>query len=180
MWRAAGAAALAMAMAMPAAAGEATARTEAAGLRFNLPTAWTRVPATSDVRAAQFRIPPADGAAAGELVLFFFGPGKGGSVDANLERWYGQFTQPDGRPSRDAATVTKRTVHGLEVTVVDLAGTYSGMGMHAEPAADSRMLAAIVSGEGGPWFWRAIGPRATIAAAKPTFDEMIGSLEAHH
>jgi hypothetical protein len=176
MWRTAGAVVLVVAI---AAAGD-TLRTQAGGLRFSIPSAWTRVPAPSDVRAAQYRIPPADDAGDGELVLFFFGPGKGGGVEANLDRWYGQFTQPDGRPSRDAATVTKRTVHGLEVTMVDLAGMYSGMGAHAQAASDSRMLAAIVTGEGGPWFWRAIGPRATIAAAKPGFEEMIGSLEVHH
>ena len=45
-------------------------------------------------------------------------------VQENLERWYGQFSRPDGRPSREVAVVTTRTVNGLEVTAVDLAGTY--------------------------------------------------------
>src|SRR5438093_11369590 len=78
-------------------------RTETAGLRYAVPASWQRVPAPSDVRAAQWRIPraTADGEDA-ELVLFFFGKGKGGGTQENLERWYGQFSEPDGRPPREA------------------------------------------------------------------------------
>jgi hypothetical protein len=161
-----------------------TVRTEAAALRFSVPTAWTRVPAASDVRAAQFRLPRAAGDTDdAEVVLFFFGPGKGGGVPDNLERWYGQITQPDGRPSRDVAVQSERTVNGLRVTAVDVSGTYRGMGMSpATPGPerpDYRLLAAVVEGEGGPWFLKAVGPRNTIARAKPAFDALLGSLEAH-
>lgn len=155
---------------------------EDAGLRYRIPTGWVRVPAPSDMRAAQYRVPGADGADA-ELVLFFFGRGQGGSADANLERWYAQFTQPDGRASRDAAVVTKRTVGALKVTSVDLAGTYSPTPMRVGSPADSqegaRMLAAVIEGEGGPWFLRLVGPAATVGAAKADFDGLVKSLEPH-
>ena len=157
-------------------------RTEAAGLRFTVPSGWTRVPAPSDVRAAQWRIPRTDGGTDdAELVLFYFGKGKGGGTQDNLDRWYGQFTQPDGRPSRDAAVVTIRTVNGLRVTSVDLTGTYRAQmgGGDAGPKPDTRMLAAVVEGEDGPWFWRTVGPAATVAQAKAGFDALIGSVEAH-
>src|SRR5206468_7608184 len=87
-------------LASPGGAGD-TVRTEVAGLRFTVPSAWTRVPAPSDVRAAQWRIPGTDGDADNaELVLFYFGKGKGGGTQENLDRWYGQFTQPEiGRAS---------------------------------------------------------------------------------
>src|SRR5437870_4368422 len=98
---------LALALAMPVSAG--AARTESANLRYAVPPTWTRVPAPSDVRAAQYTIPHAgDDKEDGELILFFFGAGKGGGADENLTRWYAQFTEPDGRPSRDAAVVTTR------------------------------------------------------------------------
>jgi hypothetical protein len=158
-------------------------RTEAVGLRFSVPKAWTRVPAPSDVRAAQWKIPRAAGDAEdGELVLFFFGKGKGGGMQENLERWYAQFTQPDGRPSRDAAVVTIRTVSGLRVTAVDLAGTYrAGQmgGPAAQPKPGFHLLAAVVEGEDGPWFFKALGPEATLSEAKAGFDAMVGSLEPH-
>lgn len=173
---------LLLALVSPALAAEAT-RTEAARLRFSVPPAWTRVPAPSDFRAAQMKIPRAgEDKDDGSLVLYHFGEGKGGSVEENLERWYGQFTQPDGKPSRDAAVITMKTVNKLRITAVDLSGTYSGMGMGgAKEAAKPgyRMLAAVVEGQGGPWFWKAIGPEATIAGAKAGFDAMLASLEAH-
>jgi hypothetical protein len=159
-------------------------RTEAARLRFTLPSEWVRVPAPSDVRAAQWRIPhgPKDGED-GELILFFFGAGQGGKVEDNLDRWYAQFTQPDGRQSREAGVVTSRTVHGLKVTSLDLPGTYSGgtmgPGSGAKPKPGTRLLGAVVEGNGGPWFFKAIGPDATIAGAKAGFEAMLGSLEPH-
>ena len=175
--------ALALALLLAAPAAAQTVRSEAIGLRFSVPRAWERVPATSDVRAAQFRVPGAGSARQdGEIVLFHFGAAKGGGVQENLDRWYKQFTQPDGKPSRDAAVVTIRTVRGLKVTAVDLAGTYTaqmGPGDAAAPRPDYRMLAAVVEGEGGPWFWKAVGPAATIGAAKPGFDALLASLEAH-
>ena len=115
-------------------------------------------------------------------MLFFFGKGQGGSAEQNVDRWTGQFTQPDGKPSKDAAVVTIRTVNGLKQTSVDVAGTYKpapmgGAGGAAKPGW--RLLAAVVEGDGGPWFWRLTGPEATVAAAKPQFEALLASLEAH-
>lgn len=173
-----------MLVAVATAASAESGRTEAAGIRFSVPKEWTRVPAPSDMRAAQYQIPHGDGDAAdGELVLFFFGKGRGGSAEDNMNRWYGQFTEPDGKPVRDAAVVTIRKVNTLKVTAVDVAGTYVGMpGMGADTQAKPgwRMLACVVEGDDGPWFFKATGPDKTIAQAKPAFDALIGSLEAHH
>ena len=158
-------------------------RTQAAGLRFSHPSEWVRVPAPSDMRAAQFRVPKmgTDGEDA-EAVLFFFGPGKGGGTQENLERWYGQMTQPDGKPSKDAGVVTIKTVKGLKITALDLPGTYKGMpaqGVPATPKSGFRLLAAAIEGEGGPWFFRIHGPDATVKAAKPAFEALLESVEAH-
>ena len=162
-----------------------TVRTQAAGLRFAHPADWVRVPAPSDMRAAQFRVPKAAGDSEdGEAVLFFFGKGQGGSAQDNLDRWYAQMTQPDGKASKDAGVVTIKTVRGLKVTALDLPGTYKpmpamGHGGDAAPQPGSRLLAAVVEGEGGPWFFRVIGPDATVKANKPAFDTLLESLEAH-
>lgn len=171
---------VALLLAVTAALAGETIRTEAAGLRFTVPKEWSRVPAPSDVRAAQFQIPlagndPEDA----ELVLFYFGQGKGGGVQDNLDRWYGQFSEPDGRPARDAAVLTIKTINGLRVTSVDLAGTYTGLGPGATPKPAYRMLAAVVEGPAGPWFFKAVGPHATISQAKPGFDALLASVGAH-
>jgi len=155
-------------------------RTEAVGLRFAHPADWKRVPASSDVRAAQFAVPhaaadPEDA----EAILFFFGKGKGGSAQENLDRWYSQFQGTEGHSAKDDAVVTIRTVHGLKVTSVDLAGTYTGMGAGAPAKPNQRLLAAVIEGEDGPWFWKIVGPTATIAQAKPGFEELLLSVEPH-
>src|SRR5207245_11027503 len=55
-------------------------QTEAVGIRFAAPREWKRVPAPSELRAAQYRIARAPGGGDdGVLVLFFFGKGKVGS-----------------------------------------------------------------------------------------------------
>jgi hypothetical protein len=36
-----------------------------------------------------------------------------------------------------------------------------------------------VEGPGGPWFFRIVGPAATVAAAAPDFQQLLQSLEAH-
>jgi hypothetical protein len=170
-------------LALPAVAAEMI-HGEAAGLRFSVPRAWTRVPASSDVRAAQWRLDRAPGDPEdGELILFFVGAGKGGSVRENVDRWCAQFAQPDGRPSREAAVVKTRSVNGLEVTAVDLGGIYKAGpttdGPLPPPKRGFRILAAAVEGDGGPWFFTAIGPEKTIAAAKPGFDATLDSLARH-
>ncbi len=171
---------LALAVATATRAAAPTARTEAARLRFSVPHVWTRVPATSDVRAAQFRIPRAPGDEEdGELVLFFFGAGQGGGAEDNLRRWYGQFEQPDGKASQDAAVVTIRTIDGLRVTSVDLPGTYVGMAPKAARKAGWRLLGAVIEGDGGPWYFKATGPAATIEGAKADFEALLRSLEVH-
>jgi hypothetical protein len=166
-------------------AAAAPIRTQATGLRFAHPSEWTRVPAPSDMRAAQFRVPRAGADTEdGEAVLFFFGKGQGGSADDNLARWRAQVTNPDGSPSKDKGTVTIKTVKGLKVTALDLSGTYkpmpaAGQAGPATPKPGYRLLAAMIEGEGGPWFFRLVGPEATVTASKAGFDAMLDSVEAH-
>jgi hypothetical protein len=172
---------LAVAVAVPVAAD--TMRSEAAGLRFQVPGDWARVPAPSDMRAAQFRVPHTEGDGEdGELVLFFFGKEQGGSADQNVDRWTGQFTQPDGKSSKDARVVVIRTVNGLKETSVEVAGSYQPAqmgGAGGEAKTGWRLLAAVIEGPGGPWFWRLTGPDATVKAAKPQFESLLTSLQSH-
>lgn len=67
--------------------------------------------------------------------MFWFGAGMGGSIENNLSRWYGQFAQPDGRPSASVATRETRTVHGLNVTITRVQGRFAGGGMGSPGSA---------------------------------------------
>lgn len=137
---------------------------------FDLPEGWQEHPPTSGMRAAQAVIPGEAGPA--EMVLFYFGPGQGGAVEANLERWIGQVQQSEGaQPERDSfqvgdLTVTHVTVHGTLMP--------SGMGSGpTEPQPDSTLMAAVVEGPGGPWFFKVTGPAATLEDERQTFLDML-------
>lgn len=115
-----------------------------------------------------------------ECGVYYFGAGQGGSVDANLDRWIGQFLQPGGKPSKAAAKIAKRTIHGWPVTTVDVSGSYTGMGGPTAPAGPAlpgfRMLGAIVEGPQGSIFFKFAGPANTVAANQAAFDKMLESL----
>jgi hypothetical protein len=150
-----------------------------AGLKWTAPTGW-KTEAARPMRAATYTVPPAAGDTAGaECVVYFFGPGQGGSVEANLDRWKGQVLGPDGKPAD--AKVAKRTVHGLAVTTIDTAGDYSGMGgpMTASKSVQSnhRLLGAIIEGPSGNVFIKFTGPAKTIAASQAAFEQLLNSFD---
>ena len=133
------------------------------------------------MRLATYTIQQAAGDTdAGECGVYYFGPGQGGSVQANLDRWIGQFLQADGKASQSAAKVQNRTVHGLKITTVDVSGAYSGMGgPTAQPGAPKpgyRLLGAIVEGPQGSVFFKFTGPAKTVAQNQSAFLKMIDSL----
>jgi hypothetical protein len=155
------------------------AQTAAGGLRWAAPAGW-KIGGAQPMRAATYGVAAAAGdAAGGECVLYFFGAGQGGSVDANIERWKSQFSAPGGKPV--VPKVAKRTVHGLPVTTIDVSGEYSGMGgpMAAASRAASgyRLLGAIVEGPGGNVFVKFTGPAKTIDANQPKFESLLASFQ---
>ena len=69
------------------------------------------------MRKAQYRLPRVEGDPEdAELVVFYF-QGSGGAPQANIDRWIGQFTRPDGSPIGDAARTTNRQANGLPLTI---------------------------------------------------------------
>ena len=143
----------------------------AAGVKWTPPAGWVSSGATS-MRAATYTV------AGAECVVYFFGQGQGGSVDANIQRWEGQFTQA-GKPA--PAKVGKKTVHGLNVTTVDTTGVYAGMAgpmmTQQAPKSDYRMIAAIVEAPGGNLFVKFTGPVTVIKANEAKFNAMVDSFQ---
>jgi hypothetical protein len=146
------------------------------------PAGWQRVEPKSGIVETEFMIPgPADGAASGRMTVM----GAGGSVQANIDRWYGQFTQPDGSATKDRGTTKKLTIAGCDVTLVDVGGTFKDMpgGPFAGGAAverpDYRMLAAIIeTPAGGNQFLKFYGPAATVAPHVDGFRRMVEGMVA--
>ena len=126
----------------------------------------------SNMRYATYIVPGAKADLSAECAVYYFGPGKGGGVDANLERWIGEFDQPQ---SHD---VTTRQVRGLKISEVLASGTYAGHGMQADEGEHGNwsLLGAIVEGPRGDVFFKMTGPTSTVQAARKDFDGMMGSL----
>lgn len=151
-------------------------------LRLKPPEGWVSEKPSSGMRVSQYKLPAAEGdAEAASLVVYYFGPGQGGSVDANLERWIGQMQLPDGRPSKDKAKTETTTVNGLKVTLLDVSGTYAGGDMGGGGAGQSkpgfRMRAGVIETPKGAYFIKLVGPEKTIARWDQAFEEFVRSAE---
>jgi len=148
-------------------------------IKAKVPAEWIEQTPSSSMRKAQYVLPKVAGDAEdGELAVFYFGLGQGGSVEANIERWIGQISQPDGSSSKDKAKTNKKEIGGMPVTFVDVSGTYSaGMMSNAPPRQGYRMLAAVAETPEGPWFFKLTGPEKTIAKWSSSFDQFIGSFK---
>jgi hypothetical protein len=153
----------------------------AQSLKYDVPAGWTSKPPASSMRVADFTLPKVTGDAEdGQLTLYYFG-GQGGTVQANLDRWIGQMTQPDGRASKDVATTTTmKTASGLAVTLVDVSGTYVA---EVTPGSKERfnkpgfrLRAAVVETPSGPYFVKLTGPAKTIAKWNDSFLAFVRSL----
>ena len=137
---------------------------------------------TSSMRAAQYRLPKAQGDAEDAvLVLYYFGQGQGGATQANIDRWVGQVKQPDGTDSKERAKSESFTVNGLKVTTVDVVGTYSaemnpGSGDFSSKP-NYRLRAAVVETPKGSYFAKLAGPEKTVAHWDQAFRDYLNSFE---
>jgi hypothetical protein len=166
--------ALALSLALPAMASAQAAGTgTAGGIQWKVPSSWTAEKGSS-MRVATYKVPGAKPDAAGECAVFFFGPGQGGSVEANIERWSRQF---EGSPKPETSG---RSVNGLPVTVARLSGTYLAPGgpmMQSQGKRPGyRLLGAIVEAPEGLVFFKLTGPAATVGDAEKAFESLVSSL----
>ena len=147
----------------------------ASGVKWNPAATWKRQ-GDRQMRAATYRAPAAPGdAEPGEVAVFYFGAGQGGGVQANIDRWIGQFPQKTGAPK-----TSKSTVAGMGVTMIDVMGTYgassSPMSQEKVNKPGFRMLGAIVEAPQGAVFFKFTGPSKTVAAHEAAFQRMIKAI----
>jgi hypothetical protein len=132
----------------------------------------------SAMRLATYKVPRVDGDAEdGELTVFHFGPGQGGTVESNLTRWEKQFTKVARPPIR-----TRREVNGLPVHVLEVeSGSFSPSMMPGGGGVDRPgfgLLAAIVEAPAGLYFFKLSARAKTVAAHKGVFDRVIEGVRA--
>lgn len=152
---------------------------QAAGITWSFPNTWT-VAAEKPMRVATYIISPVEGDAdSAECAIFHFGPDSGGGTQANLQRWAGQFEQPDGSKSMDHAAVDEKEVSGFKVTTIKLTGTYKVSGPMMEVSGTKEgyyLLGAIVEGPQGSVFFKMTGPAQTMTSTEADFNAMIDSI----
>lgn len=152
------------------------------GFSLAAPEGWKRVEPKSTIVETEFAIPSAgEGLQPGRMTVM----GAGGSIQANVDRWYGQFSQPDGSATKDKAGTKTLTLAGCKVTLVDITGTYKDApagpfaGGKAVDRPDYRMMAAIVeTPDRGNYFLKFYGPGKTVADHADGFRAMVEGLVA--
>ncbi len=149
----------------------AAAMEDGPALKWTLPKGWREVPNPSKMRLATYRIELAGAPEPAEMAVSV----AGGSTEANMSRWIAQF-DPQGQGT---AKHQRRTIEGLNATVIEVEGSYAGgMGMdNAGPKSGWALLGAIVeTGSGSSYFFKLTGPKAVVASARTSFDALLQSL----
>jgi gluconolactonase len=139
---------------------------------FQAPEPWTDVTSGRQMRAAELKY-DLDGDEDPVAIFFFFGPGQGGGVQDNIDRWKGMF---EGGPKAE-----EKIEMDKGVIVLVLTGTYleSSGGPFAPgpktPKPDHKMLAAILPSEQGAVFVRMTAPATVADTVRPAFEALIKS-----
>lgn len=146
---------------------------EVAGFRAPKPASWVWTKPSMQFRTLQYTVAgEGDSTKSAELIVSVFVAGDGGPLDANIERWRGQFRK-NNEPVE--AKRSSKEVGPLKVELVELEGDFMAMGAPA-PKKDSLQLAAIVQAEGRNVFFRLVGPKETVEANRAAFEKMIDGL----
>jgi hypothetical protein len=163
---------VALALALPI---SASAQVSATFLDYKttVPAGWTTRAPSSNMRLAEYTIPSVNG----EVVVYFFGKGQGGDVPANLARWKGQFSTPDGSPVPEV--VTRDSSATFPITFVEYRGTYArgiGAGDASQAKAGQMLFAGIAETPRGTLFVQMFGPIDGVATQRAAFKTFLKSL----
>jgi len=147
------------------------------GLAWQVPARWTnKGPGT--MRLATYTI-RGHGADEAQCAVYYFGPGGGGGVDPNIERWRGEFK--GAADERRGNFQTK----GGKVTMLRMNGTYlahagmMGAASDSVESPDFGLLGAIVEGPKGEVYFKLTGPEKTVRGAEREFEAMLKSITPH-
>ncbi len=142
-------------------------------LAWEAPASFKKVTNPSAMRKATYEAPKVGSDAEAPTMSVIV---AGGGVDANIDRWVGQFDES----AKATLQKDKKTVGPFEVTIVRLKGTFSGgggmMGAPASPQSGWALLGAVVVVGKDLWFFKMTGPEASVDAAHADFDKLVDSL----
>jgi hypothetical protein len=138
-----------------------------------VPPEWAAKPVTSSMRAADWVISAKPGEET-ELIVYYFGTEGAGSVEANLDRWAGQFQ------SQANKKIDKTKLAGQDATIMTISGHYSAEAMPGGGGTidipEGAMVAAIVSSPQGPYYFRMVGAKKIVDANAPKLQKMLSAM----
>ena len=128
-----------------------SAASDPPALAWKMPAGWQEAPSPHAMRLATYRAP-----------------------DGNIQRWVGQFDDVGHEVHAE------KTVHGIHVVTVDVAGTFVGGGMTpgapAEPRPGWALVGAVIESRSPPYFFKMTGPAAAVRAARAAFDRLVDGI----
>lgn len=153
-------------------------------LTMTAPASWKKIPPKSSIVEYEFTAPAdaKDDAPTARITIM----GAGGSVDANIERWYGQFEQPDGKSTKEKSKSEVFEVDGQTIHWVDIPGKFKDT-MGGGPFAGGktvlrenyRMLGAIiVTKNAGNYFIKMTGDKDVVEKLSEGFKASLKALDA--
>ena len=141
-----------------------------------VPAGWTSRAPSSTSRLAEFVVPKT-AAGDAEVVVFFFGAQQKPNVDANLTRWRGQFSNPDGAAVNEY--VARDSSGPFPLTFARYQGTYRrgiGAGSADSVRTGQQLVAAIIETPKGVLFAQLFGPIARVEAERETFTRFVKAI----
>jgi hypothetical protein len=144
---------------------------DAGGLKFKYSAPWMLSDTPGMMRVATL-LAKAEGAEKPLEAAFYVFPGGGGGVQANVDRWLGQFA------SKPESKTEEIPAGGQKITLVSATGTYNdGPPMGAKtPKENFTLLGAIVpTADGNNVFIKLTGPKDAISKLDAGFRAMVTS-----
>lgn len=140
-------------------------------VKYPVPKTWIRQQPANSMRLAQFGVPTVEGDK-GRIEMVVSSFVGGGGVQANLDRWKGQFDSIDGE-----AKIEKIEVEDATITTFDATGVFVFKEFPMQPKGelkpDWRMLAAIVElPDRDPYFFKLVGPKRSVGEQAESFERM--------
>jgi hypothetical protein len=136
-------------------------------IEMKLPAGWVQEKPSSSMRVIQFTSKDNN-----NLIIagFYFG-NRDNMVEPNINRWKSQFTEVDNFSKKEFASG--------KAVLVEIEGTHknrpSEMVKDFEAAPGYKTIAAIVSTNNGPYFFKMVGPAVDVNKELKNFESFLNS-----
>jgi hypothetical protein len=153
-----------------------------AGITFTPPSIWNDL-GPSGMRQASYTFGPVkEDIDSATVTVFYFGQGMGGSIEANLSRWVGQMTLPEGVTPEEGANIVNITVNNFSTHILQINGSYNtssgGMMMGESIVKENyRMVGVVLEALEGNIFFKLTGPVMTAEKMETALMTMVNGIK---